>query len=157
MRMPVSVLISSTAGSALVLWRRCMAVAGGLPNSVGGPLGPPHAHATVPLVHLLVPAPELHPRALQHAPLPCHSDPGALQLLAIHQLPLLCGVMILPASCLGLFLGSGLPSPELHIIVMNNLQCPVSRQALVVIGAGRPGSLCPALCRWRRSMAACAW
>ena len=71
------------AGRALVLRGGALAAERRLSDSVGGALGAPHARAALPLVHLLVPAPELHPRALQHAPLPRHRRPGALQPLAV--------------------------------------------------------------------------
>lgn len=57
-----------------------MAAGRGLSDSVGRSVGPSDARAAVPLVHLLVPAPELHARPVQHAPLPRHRLPGGTWL-----------------------------------------------------------------------------
>lgn len=55
----------------------------------GGALGAPDASSALPLVHLLVPAPELHACALQHAPLPRHCLAGKRSCL-VHSAPLAC-------------------------------------------------------------------
>ena len=56
-------------------------------DRMGGTVGPAAAAPALPLVLLLVLAPELHPCAVQHAPLPGRGLPGALFVQSSLQWP----------------------------------------------------------------------
>lgn len=62
----------------MVLWRGTLAAGRRLSHSLGGALGAADESATLPLVHFLVSAPELHSRALQHAAVFGHRLPGKM-------------------------------------------------------------------------------
>ena len=46
-------------------------------------MGTADARAAIPMVHFVVPAPELHARPVQHAPLPRYRLPGGSGLLVM--------------------------------------------------------------------------